>query len=465
MKIFIALLTFIILPFTAFTQKLNDANSFEKAIALSQKNKKPLLLIIAIPAKYATNTTVNSALYDAEVVKKIKENFVVFETDREDTTIAPIITTYKIRSFPSYIFMHATKDVFHSDFGLSSSKNKYLTMVDKALELSKEKSITDLEKEYLANKNDNTILKKLIELRRKNGITNNAELIELYANNLRISDLNDYQTILFILQAGPLADGNAYKLTFTNREIRQNIYKNEPVQVRVDINNAIIQNTLINAVKTKNVLQAQAAANITRSTNSTNYQAGIKNAANNMLYYYRSVKDTSNYIRNAIQYYDAYYMNISSDSIKRIEARQRQTAIERSRPMPMANSKTVSREKLDSLMKANPGSIRTETRTTTTAVSMANSYANELNNAAWTFYETGTKNINHLLKAVTWSTRSIELNATSGYYDTLAHLFYKLGYFEQAIKTQQTAINQAKIEGRPHENLQDVLRKIKSKEL
>lgn len=464
MKILLTLLSILILPITAFTQKISDANNLENAIELAQKNKKPLLLIIGIPAKYTTTSTVVSALYDPEVVKKIKSNFVVFETDREDTSITRIISTYKVRNFPSYLFMHASKDVFHSDFGISTSTQKYLTMVDKALVLSKEKSVTELEQEYLANKTDNTILKKLIELKRKNGITNNAILIEQYANNLRISDLNDYQTILFILQAGPLADGNAYKLAYTNRKITDSIYKYEPLQRRVEINNAIISNTLINAVKTKNIRQAQAAANYTRATNSSNYIQANKNSSNNMLYYYKSVKDTSNYIRSAIQYYDAYYMNISADSIKKIEARQRQLALDKSKPMPTPGTKIVSKEKLDSLIKANPGSVRTEKFTTST-VNMSTSYANELNNAAWAFYETGTKNINHLLKAVTWSTRSIELNPISGYYDTLAHLFYRLGYFEQAIKTEQTAINQAKIEGRPHDGFQDVLRKIKNKEL
>ena len=464
MKIFLTLLSILILPFTAFTQKINDANSFENVVALAQKNKKPLLLIVAMPAKYMTNNTVTHALYDAEVLKKIKDNFVVFETDRDDATVAQLITTYKLINFPSYVFMHPSKDVFHIDYGMSSSTHKYLTMVDKALILSKEKSITELEQGYLANKTDNNILKKLIELKRKNGITNNALLIEEYANNLRISDLNDYQTILFILQAGPLADGNAYKLAYTNRKITDSIYKYEPLQRRVEINNAIISNTLINAVKTKNIRQAQAAANYTRATNSSNYIQANKNSSNNMLYYYKSVKDTSNYIRSAIQYYDAYYMNISADSIKKIEARQRQLAIDKIKPMPTPGTKTVSKEKLDSMIKANPGSVRTEKFTTST-VNMSTSYANELNNAAWTFYETGTKNINHLLKAVTWSTRSIELNPISGYYDTLAHLFYRLGYLEQAIKTEQTAINQAKIEGRPHDAFQDVLKKIKNKEL
>ncbi|RZJ80434.1 MAG: hypothetical protein EOO47_07605 [Flavobacterium sp.] len=419
-----------------------------------------------MPAKYLNNTQVNIGLQDPEIKNKLKESFVTFETDMQDSSIRQIISMYKINTFPSFVFMHANKDVFHKDFGSSNTKYKYIQMLATALTLSKEKSVSELEKDYLTNKEDNKNLKNLIELRRKNGITNNAELIEQFVNNLKISDFNDYQTVLFILQAGPFADGNAYKLAYTNRKIVDSIFKKEPLQKRIDINNAIIQNTLNNAVKSKNIRQAQAAANIARSSNGNNYEIANKNAANNMLYYFKTVKDTANYIRSAIQYYDAYYMSISADWIKKLEAKQRQIAFDRSKPTQTNGKKIVSREKLDSLIKANPNAIRTETRMVSSNVGVSyNSYANELNNAAGRMYETGTKNINHLLKAVTWSTRSNELNPISSHHDTLAHLFYRLGYLEQAIKAQETAINKAKIEGRPFEEFQETLKKMKSKTL
>ncbi|TKB97423.1 thioredoxin domain-containing protein [Pedobacter cryotolerans] len=465
MKIFSSLFILFILPVTVFCQ-ISDTKSFENAINLAKKNDKPLLLIISMPAKYLNNIPVNIGLQDPEIKNKLKESFVTFETDMKDSSIRQIILMYKINAFPSFVFMHANKDVFHKDFGSSNTKYKYIQMLATALTLSKEKSVSELEKDYLSNKGDNNNLKKLIELRRKNGITDNAVLIEQFVNNLKISDFNDYQTVLFILQAGPFADGNAYKLAYNNRKIVDSIFKKEPLQKRIDINNAIIQNTLNNAVKNKNIRQAQAAANIARSSNGNNYEIANKNAANNMLYYFKSVKDTSSYIRSAIHYYDTYYMNISADSIKKLEAKQRQVALDRSRPTLTTGKKIISKEKIDSLIKANPNTVKKETTMVSSAVGIPyNNYANELNNAAWNMYETGTKNINHLLKAVTWSTRSIELNPMSSHHDTLAHLFYQLGYFEQAIKAQETAINKAKIEGRPFQEFQEILKKMKSKTL
>jgi tetratricopeptide (TPR) repeat protein len=468
MKTLLQLFFLIALPFFSIAQKLSDASSFKKAIELSNANHKPLLLIISIKVRTNANTASmpNIALKAEDVVKKMKENFTVFETDRSDTTIATIISANKIRSFPTFLFTHANGDVFYSEFGNSSSKNKYLSMLDKAIFYSKEKSISTLESEYLANKKDNEVLKNLIETRRRNGLSDNAALIEQYVGNLKIGSFNDYETILFILQAGPYTDGNAYRYAYTNRKVVDSIYKKESIPVRTAINNGILSNTMTNAKKTKNLAQAQSAASFLKRTTSKNPIAANRNYAGQMLSYYIAVNDTTNYLKAAVLYYDSYFMNISADSIKSMEAKLRIATRERSIPLPMASLPTVSKKKIDSLRALPNSVIRRDTISAiTTTPSMTNTYANALNGAAWKFYETGTKNISYLLKAVAWSTRSIELNQNANAYDTLARLFYRLGYFEQAIKTEQTAINQAKIDGRSYEKFQDNLKKMKSKTL
>jgi coenzyme F420-reducing hydrogenase delta subunit len=57
------------------------------------------------------------------------------------------------------------------------------------------------------------------------------------------------------------------------------------------------------------------------------------------------------------------------------------------------------------------------------------------------------------------------LNPISGYYDTLAHILYRLGYNEEAIKTQEMAIDKAKSEKTAVTNLESELKKIKAKTL
>jgi tetratricopeptide (TPR) repeat protein len=464
---YLGYLSLILLPFVGFAQEHNDAKSFQKALSLSNEQHKPLLLIVGIKFPVNVNANVRIAANfpnDEDVLKKVKANFIVFETNMDDTAAKEIVSKLKLHNYPSFIFMHGNKDVFHTAFGVNSNKNRYLLMLERAIVLGKEKSLTTLESEYLANKTDNDFVKALIEARKKNGLIDNSKLIEQYANNLKVKDFNDYETVLFILQAGPYADGVAYKLAYSNRKVIDSIFRTESLTVRTAINNTIISNTMANAIRTRNAQQAFTAANLARNSNGKNYDAGNKSYQTNVLKYYKAVKDTANFIRNAIYFYDSSYMNISADSIKRMEAKQKLAAFEKNKPILPFESKTkLTQSQIDSI-KANPNTVvRRETMSVLTAVSVSYGYANALNSIAWDFYQTGTKNINHLLKAVTWSTRAIELDPKSSYYDTLAHLFYQLGYFEQAIKTQQTAINQAKIEGTPYENMQEELRKFRLK--
>lgn len=78
---------------------------------------------------------------------------------------------------------------------------------------------------------------------------------------------------------------------------------------------------------------------------------------------------------------------------------------------------------------------------------------------------TGKKSPNHLTKAMLWSKRSVALKPTSAYYDTLAHILYRLGFYAEAESTQVEAIECAKSEKRDYKNLQAELIKIKTKAL
>ena len=69
-----------------------------------------------------------------------------------------------------------------------------------------------------------------------------------------------------------------------------------------------------------------------------------------------------------------------------------------------------------------------------------------LNNAAYSFFTAGTHNPAYLLKAITWSRRSIDLNPLSGFYDTLAHLLYRYGFYSEAEQEQNIAIEMARKE-------------------
>lgn len=300
--------------------------------------------------------------------------------------------------------------------------------------LSTEKPIYEIEKNYLENKTDNVALRKYIDARQKAGIYNNAELIEDYVSLLTIDDFNNYQTVLFILEAGPFTYGNAYKLAYSNPKIVDSIYKTEPLSRRIKLNISITNNTMSEAINTKDIYKAMSAADFTRRTYGNDSYNAEGVYMYEMLKYYRGVQDSSNYLRNAPNYYDQYLMKISVDSIKKIES------------INNTNFNNNTKKYLEN--------------------SISNTYALHLNNAAWNFYETKTSNISYLTKAIEWSKRAIELKPFAIYYDTLAHLLYKLGKFDEAIKAQETALKSPyEPKGTSIEYLSGELKKIKERKL
>jgi hypothetical protein len=457
MKIPYKLFLFFLIPINLFAQKIDFKDNMQEAIKFSIKKNKPIFMFIETPnAKIETNVWFE----DDEIVNLINENFIAFKTSFLSEDAREITKKYTfINKYPAFVFLHNNKEVFFNDFGTSTFKQKYVKIIQDAVAASSQKKLSDYEQEY-NDKKDSQSLKAFIAARQKQGIIDNAALIETYASLLTIADFNDYKTVLFVLQSGPYVDGKAYKLAYTNRKVVDSIYKNEPVQVRSDINRNVLVNTMKNAQNTKNIMQAQAAASYARRMSGANYQTGAKNYSGQMLNYFIAVNDTTNYLKSAVSYFDSYYMNLSADSIKKLELVQSQAALERSRPIIKAP--TISQAKMDSI-KASPNTVVRRESFTTSVVSMRNAYANALNGAAYKFYETGTTNINYLTKAMIWSRRSLELKQDANYYDTLAHILYRLGYVSEAVKTEETAINQAKIDGRPYENMQEELRKFKSK--
>ncbi|MBC7889007.1 MAG: hypothetical protein H7Z13_14110 [Ferruginibacter sp.] len=431
---------------TTWAQKIKYEKSFDEAKRLSREQNKPLAILITIqPPAQATNFT--AGLSNWEVVAKFNANFVNYKINREDTVSRLITSQYRIYRFPSFIFLDSKGGLMFREVAMLSNPQKLLITADQALDAGKEKSMTDFDNEYGSGVYNAAFLKEYINKRRRAGITDNAALVEKYVDFLSISDLNDYNQVLFILQAGPPADSRTYKLANTNRRIIDSIYKTELYDVRTAINNVIISNTMASAISNKSISTALAAANFTRTTWGKDYREAQKNYTLKMLQYYGAIKDTTNYLQQAAHFYDEYYMNISADSVKKRDAKNLERAKSNARERAMLNI-------------PEGGALQSFSYTYASRY-----FATELNNAAWSLYKTGTKNGTYLTKAMLWSKRAIELNPVAAYYDTFAHLLYRLELYAEAESSQQKAVEMAKAENRNVKQLQEEFIKIKNKTL
>lgn len=459
MKQLIKYLLFFI-PILSFGQNAIDIKTFKKAVELSKTKEKPIFLIIESNSTSHANLNAKKTLRNPDFYKITRENFIVFEADLNNSSIKNIISKYNIKTLPTFLFLHNNGEVFLKETGYSPIPSKYIQMINLAIEKKGEKSLSVLEKEFSENQNDNFRLKKLIDARKSIGITDNAELVEKFVLNLSSEELTKYETILFILEAGPYADGNAFKIAFSNRNMINSIYSRSSGGNFTKIRTAITDNTIKNAIRTKNIEQAKAVGNYLEVLAGPIY--GPKNYTSTLLNYYRGVGDTANFLKNAIPFYDNNYMTMSMKSVKEKQEQYLHSEILKSLPF---STPTLVKSGNDSIEVAAIGMKNKSISTSAIPVDNNNLYANILNQVAWDFYQTGTKDINYLSKAMIWSRRSIELYPSANYYNTLAHILYQLTYTNEAIKIQELAISQAKIQKISSEKMHEDLKKMKNKTL
>lgn len=428
-------------------QKIKFEKSLSAASTISAEQHKPLLILISAPPA-VENKKYLLGLTDPEVVNTINQNFISYMVTLKDTASRKIVSDYKIRSFPAFIFLDSQGALLLKGFGSFPTAKTYLNMLSNAVLVSKQTSLFELDKQYNSGYRNAEFLKEYIIRRKKVGITENAKLIDDYVNFLSIGDLSKYDEVLFILEAGPATDSRAFRSILVNKHVVDSVFKTIPSVKRSAIYSTIINNTMREAIATKSFQKAQSAATFSRSTWGKDYNQAQKMYTLRLLQYYQGIKDTANYLSQATYYYDQYYMRISADSIKRLDAKY----LER-----LKKYSASVKARADSLGNGETGTIMIS--------SGAGSVATELNNAAWNFYSMGTKNQNHLSKALLWSKRSVELKPTSAYYDTLAHILYRLGLLVEAESTQRTAIALAKSEKRDYKQMEEELTKIKKKTL
>ncbi|RZL58967.1 MAG: hypothetical protein EOO93_16310 [Pedobacter sp.] len=360
---------------------------------------------------YNQPSLVYTNIRSEDLTERLNNNYINYTTHSADSNLKTISSEIEVKSFPVYLFFRPNKNLYFRSYGYIKDKPTYMKMLDEVDQAYKKESIADLEQVYLSDQTNNNLIRKLIDQRKSLGYTNNSKYIDSYATNLNVRDFNDYQTVLYILEASPYSNGKAIKLAYLNKAIIDSIFKYEPISKRLDLNGRIIRNTMNEAIRTKDLGMAQSAANFSRYSWNKDYEKASRAYATEMLRFYSETKDTSNYFKLATPYYDRQYMIIKPDSLKKLIA------------YSSSNSSNINKDSISNILKNH-----------------SLSYSNDLAFVAMKFDHSGTKNTSYINKAIAWCNRAIEVNAFGSYYNTLAQLQYKIGSYTDAIKNEQIAI-------------------------
>jgi tetratricopeptide (TPR) repeat protein len=441
LKRFFLLLVF---GFSLTVLKAQNINFFEgtmeEAKAEARKQHK---LIYVFMEMGADKPRLSSAQNDPQLVSLYNSNFIcIHKNNVKKEGFQQLYYYYDVKKYPTHLFLDEMGGLVLKTMGSRSNKEPYITDINKAKLLAKQMTLTMFKAEYDKGERGLAFLKDYLSKYNELDIPVNQLVLEEYVNQLPVKAMDDYQTVLFIMELGPVVSTKAYNASRMNSKIRDSIYKTLPLDRREKMNNRIIKYTLSQAVRKKDERLAGLAANFASGSWGNDWQKSNSSRSENMMEYYKAVRDTANYLRYAAEYYQIYYMS-QRDSIQK----------------PEAISETLAkRRNLDSIKKDSvKGNMRIVRTFTTRRISdlsdekmnpitqkhlKAAEFAMTLNNGAYAFYTMNSTNPVHLGKAVVWVQRSIELFPDrSAYYDTLSHLYYRQGKYDEAIAVQQKAID------------------------
>lgn len=440
-----------------------EKDSLGQVFAKARQQNKPVFLLLSPPpppvnlppaVKAERN---KSGLYAPAVADKLNQVFVSKELVFGTAEMGVAARRYNVTSYPSYLYFSPDGSLLYRRLGNTSDATQYLKDIAAAQQAQQDpQNLSYLAAEFRRGNRGAELLQHYLIKCRDLRLPAAPAVLDAYAQQLPAKAFYQPTEVLFILESGPVVGSPAFQLSRLSQRLIDSLYRALPLPQRVAINNLIIKNTMAQATAAKDRSLAEKGANFARNTWTNDYAKGARTYERNMLTFYQNIGDTTAYLRQAVPYYERYYLNLPADSVKKALAalqvfRQRQPAL---------------LQRLDSAARQRASGHRpVAVASTVQPIAVGGppaSFLQELNNGAWTIYQTGTRNKNYLSHAITWSKRTVDLDPAAYNNDTLAHLLYRLGFYAEAEARQQRAVElarQEKVSSIPYQQALEKMRK------
>ncbi|RDV16313.1 hypothetical protein DXT99_03650 [Pontibacter diazotrophicus] len=452
----------------SYSQQIQFENdALPEVMAKAKRTGKPVFILVESRPHVSPNLSeearkawTDSGLYDPAVTGILNKEFLNVKAPYGSALARQMQQQYNVQQYPTYLYFDSDGGLVYRQGSTTTSVERYLSDIEEFKQRkAANKSVSYYQRELVAGRRDADFIKSYILLLNELGLTVEQVLLNVYVDALPAKAFNSFAEVVFIHQQGPHVDSKAFKRARFNQKLVDSLYTTLPLQERISINNLIISNTMEEAIAKRDRDLAYKGASFARGTYTTDYKRGNMTFQNNMMRFYNSTGDTAQYLQLLVSYVDEYYMGVPVDSVEQMLAAD---------SAAMAASRD--RMRLLSQNKPNSDSVQVHQRAymrTGAQPNAGRSHLMMLNNSAYAVYRTGTTNNRYLTRALSWSKRAVELAPNSGYYDTLAHLLYKLEFYTEAEAMQEKAVEMARTENaHTHtEHLQQELIKIKNRSL
>lgn len=438
-----------------------EKDSLAQVWARARQQNKPVLVLLAPPPPPANlppalrKSRTESGLMAPAVVAALNKDFLIKELAFGSAESAAVVRQYTVSQWPTYLYFDPDGSLLYRSAGNAPLPQRYLNDLRAVREAqASPQNLSYFQTAFRQGNRSVDFLKGYIGKRRQLGQLVEPALLDAYVQQLPVHALDRAAEVVFILENGPVVGSRAQQLTRLNQKLYDSLYKALPAARRFAINDAIITNTLAQAITANDRNLAALGADFARRTWDNNFLLGSAAYERNMLRFYGATKDTTSFLRAAISFYERKYMAVSADSARKAVAalqafRQEQAATIRR----LANAKKG----------AGPAGSGVTTVRPVAVGGAPLSFLQELNNGAWAVYQTGTRNGLYLWRAVQWSKRTVDLDPAAYNYDTLAHLLYRLRFYSEAEAMQRQALAAARGEGAAAAGYERELEKIKKR--
>lgn len=292
-----------------------------------------------------------------------------------------------------------------------------LQLADSAHTLAKGETLGKLVRQYKKGMRSRALLTKLLTQYQFFNYYADQRILGDYLSQLTVQELNNFETVVFLMKSGPVYNENIYRLSRTNAKMVDSLYATLPLPTRININNRIIQQTFRQSLETSNFYLAHELQQFVRGTWSPNYLRAEISSAFYPMEYKRLTKDSLGYVAMARNYYNTHYYRVAPDSLARLDyAVDQKINVSRYQ----WQLKRVENEAFQKWFKVCESRYKYE-------------HAQHLSYGARQILTFAPNNTDALYDAIRWQQKAIEQFPGSGlYHHTLAMLLYKVGFSAQA---------------------------------
>lgn len=424
-----------------FSQKIVQAKTLKEALKKGERQNKLVFVQFESATCMQCNEVADLGINENNVKSALQKDFIFLKIPTNHPDREQIGQVYHISKGFGILFLNSKGSLVHRWSQSSTRDGEYEKQMTLALSKKQNGAIgDDLTKAYQQGNRNTDFLESYIQHLQMLNLPTDS-IVEEYVSLLPADSFQSIRTLVFISKMAPALTSKADQALRKNPALFNQAWYTIDLPLRVNINNAILNKTMRQAIEEKNERKALRAAAFIKGVNS-NPDAGEKNYQRSMLRYYEATGDTTTYFRKAVAFYTGHFMNISPDSVKRLDSVNQQKMMAQS---PM----------IDTIINGKPAKIKQVAFAPGTQ-----RYTGELNDAAWKMYNM-TSNPNLLMMATKWVEKGLEFYESPEALHTYAHLLYKQGKVTEAVEKLDRTIAIRKERGYPVKEYETLLQKMK----